>query len=66
MEWRGKIHDFVKMSIQKHFSSERYSPAEIVEWVKWFISTYGGPIFYETPIPQDGIWDPAQPGYEVC
>jgi len=46
--------------------SQQYSPVEITEWVQWFCATYGGPVFYEMPIPQDGIWDPKVLGYQVC
>src|SRR5712671_6540706 len=39
IERRGKIHDFVKASLQSHFASQRFSLAEIVEWVEWFCAT---------------------------
>jgi hypothetical protein len=65
IERRGKIHDVVKSSLQSYFASQQYLPAEIIEWVEWFCATYGSPVFYETPIPQDGIWDPTLPGYKV-
>ena len=65
LERRGKIHDLVKTTLQSYFASQQYSPAEIVEWVEWFCGTYGSPVFYETPIPQDGPWDSTLPEYKV-
>jgi len=65
IERRGKIHDLVKTSLQTYFASQWYSPAEIANWVEWFCDTYGSPIFYETPIPQDGVWDSVLLGYKV-
>jgi len=63
VERRGKIHDAVKVVVENHFSSQRFSPKDIVEWVKWFCATHGGPVFYETPIPQNGVWDTEDPEY---
>jgi hypothetical protein len=65
IEKHGKVQDIVRASLQGHFSSEGYSPADIIEWVKWFCSTYGSPVFYETPIPQDGAWNTDDPDYKV-
>jgi hypothetical protein len=65
IEKRGKIIDFTRASLQEHFSSERYSVADIVEWVKWFCGTHGSPVFYKTPVPQDGVWKTDNPDYEV-
>jgi hypothetical protein len=66
VEKRGRILDFVKTSIQDHFISERYSATDIVAWVTWFCATHGSPVFYETPVPQDGEWDVNSADYEVC
>lgn len=65
IEKRGRIQDTVRASVQGHFTSEQFSAADIVEWVKWFCSTYGSPVFYETPIPQDGVWNTDDPSYKV-
>jgi hypothetical protein len=66
LEHRGKVYDIVKVSIQSYFASEQFSPADIVKWVQWFCSALGGPNFYETPIPMDGIWERKHASYEVC
>jgi hypothetical protein len=55
----------VRASIQDHFAFQHYSVADIIEWVKWFCSTHGSPVFYETPVPQDGAWMTSDPGYKV-
>jgi len=65
IEKQGKIQDFMKASLQEHFSSEQYSAADIVEWVKWFCSTHGSPVFYETPVPEDGVWKIDHLDYKV-
>jgi hypothetical protein len=65
IEKRGRILDLVKASVQDHFLSERYSATDIVAWVEWFCATHGSPVFYETPVPQDGQWDVNSADYEV-
>ena len=65
IEKRGRIHDIVKLSVQEHFSCMQYSAADIIEWVKWFCGTHGSPVFYETPVPQDGVWKTNDPDYKV-
>jgi hypothetical protein len=65
IEKRGKLLDFVKVSLQEHFLSEQYSAADIVEWVQWFCGTHGSPVFYAVPVPQDGEWDVNSPNYQV-
>jgi hypothetical protein len=60
-----KIHDAVRASLQDHFAFQELSAADIVQWVKWFCSTHGSPVFYETPVPQDGMWKTDNPNYKV-
>ncbi|KAJ8462088.1 hypothetical protein ONZ45_g18061 [Pleurotus djamor] len=63
-EKRGKIYAAVSSSLARHFSGLQLSASDIVEWTRWFRGTWGSPIFYQVPIPQDGVWDDRLPGYK--
>jgi hypothetical protein len=65
LEKRGRIHNAVRASLRAYFIAKRFSPADIVDWVQWFCSTHGSPVFYETPVSQDGAWDTKDPNYQV-
>ncbi|KAJ8473941.1 hypothetical protein ONZ45_g16112 [Pleurotus djamor] len=63
-EKRGKIYAAVSSSLARHFNGLQLSASDIVEWTRWFRGTWGSPIFYQVPIPQDGVWDDRLPGYK--
>jgi hypothetical protein len=64
---RNKIHSITKAKLEDHFIKHNIdTPDKKKEWVEYFLATGAGPVVYEDPIPQGGVWSSHEAGYKVC
>jgi hypothetical protein len=63
---KSKIASHVLELVKKFFDGPTYrnQPAKVREYVKWALG-YGGPAYYETPVPMTCTLERDDPDYPV-